>query len=69
MELWTTFAEAPRAPEVGKGSTTSFDVERLRQAFPILAETVYGKPLVYLDSAALEGKGERVSTEGEEPDR
>jgi len=32
--------------------TTSFDVERVRQDFPILARTVHGKPLVYLDTAA-----------------
>ena len=28
------------------------DIAALRQDFPILAETVYGKPLVFLDSAA-----------------
>ena len=30
----------------------SFDVERVRQDFPILSRTVHGKPLVYLDTAA-----------------
>lgn len=30
----------------------AFDVERLRADFPILFRDVYGKPLVYLDSAA-----------------
>ena len=30
----------------------SYDVERLRADFPILAERPYGKPLVYLDNAA-----------------
>jgi cysteine desulfurase/selenocysteine lyase len=29
-----------------------FDVERVRQDFPILTRTVHGKPLVYLDTAA-----------------
>ncbi|WP_046865483.1 cysteine desulfurase [Microvirga massiliensis] len=29
-----------------------YDVEAIRAEFPILAQTVYGKPLVYLDSAA-----------------
>ncbi|HSS21349.1 MAG TPA: cysteine desulfurase [Pyrinomonadaceae bacterium] len=29
-----------------------FDVERLRQDFPVLRQTVNGKPLVYLDNAA-----------------
>jgi cysteine desulfurase/selenocysteine lyase len=31
---------------------TNFDVERVRQDFPILSRTVHGKPLVYLDTAA-----------------
>jgi len=31
---------------------TTFDVAAVRRDFPILAETVNGKPLVYLDSAA-----------------
>jgi cysteine desulfurase/selenocysteine lyase len=30
----------------------AWDVERVRQDFPVLAQTVNGKPLVYLDSAA-----------------
>ena len=30
----------------------AFDVERIRADFPILSREVYGKPLVYLDSAA-----------------
>ena len=30
----------------------AFDVERIRQDFPILSEEVYGKPLVYLDNSA-----------------
>jgi cysteine desulfurase/selenocysteine lyase len=32
--------------------TARFDVERVRKDFPILARTVHGKPLVYLDTAA-----------------
>jgi cysteine desulfurase/selenocysteine lyase len=35
-------------------------VWRVRQEFPILRETVYGKPLVYLDSAATSQKPQRV---------
>ena len=27
-------------------------VEKIRQEFPALSESVYGKPLVYLDNAA-----------------
>lgn len=33
-------------------STTSYDVDRIRQDFPILQQAVYGKPVVFLDSAA-----------------
>ncbi|MGH8382536.1 SufS family cysteine desulfurase [Pseudomonas sp.] len=40
--------------------TAGYDVERVRQAFPILAETVYGKPLIYLDSAATSQKPQAV---------
>jgi cysteine desulfurase / selenocysteine lyase len=31
---------------------TTFPVEKIRRDFPILASSVYGKPLVYLDNAA-----------------
>jgi len=31
---------------------TGWDVERIRQDFPVLSQTVNGKPLVYLDNAA-----------------
>ena len=34
------------------GLIPSYDVERIRQDFPILSEQVYDKPLVYFDSAA-----------------
>jgi cysteine desulfurase/selenocysteine lyase len=37
-----------------------FDVRRIRQDFPILAETVHGKPLVYLDNAATAQKPQIV---------
>ncbi len=33
-----------------------FDVNRIREDFPILSEKVYGKPLVYLDSGATAQK-------------
>ncbi|SCM73074.1 selenocysteine lyase, PLP-dependent [uncultured Pleomorphomonas sp.] len=33
-------------------SVPSYDVEAVRRDFPILAEQVYGKPLVYLDNGA-----------------
>ena len=37
-----------------------YDVERIRADFPILAKTVYGKPLVYLDNGASAQKPRAV---------
>lgn len=53
------------APAVGTdrraaGSSTSFDVERIRRDFPILSRKVNGKQLVYLDNAATAQKPEAV---------
>ncbi len=45
---------------VGRNGAADFDVERVRQHFPILLENVYGKPLVYLDSAATSQKPQEV---------
>ena len=39
---------------------TAFDVEAIRQDFPILARQVYGKPLVYLDNGASAQKPNAV---------
>ena len=36
--------------------STAFDVERIREDFPVLKQTIHGKPLVYLDSAATAQK-------------
>jgi cysteine desulfurase/selenocysteine lyase len=41
-------------------SVTFFDVEKIRQDFPILKERVRGKPLVYLDNAATTQKPQVV---------
>ena len=38
----------------------SFDVERIRDDFPILGSRVYGRPLVYLDNAATAQKPQCV---------
>ncbi|NIA67223.1 cysteine desulfurase [Pelagibius litoralis] len=48
--------------EIGAGSnsTLAFDVERLREDFPILKQQVYGKPLVYLDSGSSSQKPRAV---------
>jgi cysteine desulfurase/selenocysteine lyase len=35
---------------------TNFDVEKLREDFPVLKQQIHGKPLVYLDSAATAQK-------------
>ncbi len=45
-------------PDIRQG--TAFDVERIRADFPILSESVYGKPLVYFDSAASAQKPRQV---------
>ncbi|HKG77582.1 MAG TPA: cysteine desulfurase, partial [Beijerinckiaceae bacterium] len=39
---------------------TPYDVEAIRREFPILSQQVYGKPLVYLDSAASAQKPRAV---------
>jgi cysteine desulfurase/selenocysteine lyase len=39
---------------------TAFDVERIRQDFPILSQRVRNKPLVYLDNAATSQKPQAV---------
>lgn len=41
-------------------NASDFDIERVRQQFPILKEKVHGKPLVYLDSAATSQKPQAV---------
>ncbi len=41
-------------------AVAAFDVEAVRREFPILRETVHGKPLVYLDSAASAQKPQAV---------
>ncbi|OLD70861.1 MAG: cysteine sulfinate desulfinase [Acidobacteria bacterium 13_1_40CM_2_56_11] len=43
-----------------RNGAADFDVEHVRQKFPILTEKVYGKPLVYLDSAATSQKPQAV---------
>lgn len=39
---------------------SGFDLERIRKDFPVLSETAYGKPLVYLDNAATTQKPRSV---------
>ena len=44
-------------PAVANGS---YDVDRIREDFPILGLQVYGKPLIYLDNAASAQKPKAV---------
>jgi cysteine desulfurase/selenocysteine lyase len=46
-------AELLRAP-------AAFDVDRIREDFPILVEKIHGKPLIYLDNAATSQKPKAV---------
>lgn len=48
----TTEKILPSDSAVAVVSTRGFDVERVREDFPVLRQTVNGKPLVYLDNAA-----------------
>jgi cysteine desulfurase / selenocysteine lyase len=43
-------------PLTRAGAAELFDLERIRQDFPILQQQVHGKPLVYLDNAATSQK-------------
>lgn len=43
-----------------RASTASFNVQKIRADFPILAQRVHGKPLVYLDNAATSQKPQAV---------
>jgi cysteine desulfurase/selenocysteine lyase len=62
-----TLTAKPLAPRTERGAGAArqpahapFDVARVRSDFPILATTVHGKPLVYLDSAASAQKPRAV---------
>ena len=44
----------------GVNAAHAFDVEMVRRDFPILAQEIYGKPLVYLDNAATTQKPRAV---------
>jgi len=47
-------------PDSYRGVSSELDVEKIRADFPILKEKIYGKPLVYLDSAATTQKPQVV---------
>jgi len=50
----STVAKVPRT--TAKAVVHEFDVEKIRRDFPILQQSVHGKPLVYLDNAATTQK-------------
>ena len=52
----TTAAKIPSTGSSTRAFETSFDVEKVRRDFPILARDVRGKKLVYLDNAATSQK-------------
>src|SRR3989337_2843879 len=52
--------KAVREKRLSHSSSQSFDVERVRQDFPILKQRVHGKPLVYLDNGATSQKPQVV---------
>ncbi len=45
-------AEISGIEKTGQGQSSNWDVQRVRADFPVLRQTVNGKPLVYLDNAA-----------------
>jgi cysteine desulfurase/selenocysteine lyase len=48
------------SPKTENDMSSSFDVNRIREDFPILKQQVHGKPLVYLDNAATSQKPQVV---------
>src|SRR5918994_766850 len=52
--------KAFREKQSSHPGNASFEVEKIRQDFPILKQRVHGKPLVYLDNGATSQKPQRV---------
>ncbi len=50
---------ALKTPEA-HSATTAYDVQKIRQDFPVLNQMAHGKPLVYLDNAATTQKPQAV---------
>src|ERR1700730_3072642 len=59
MSLPATAPLLPRLPR-GWGLRPAFDVSRIRADFPILKETIHGKPLIYFDNGATTQKPQAV---------
>src|SRR5512137_2238740 len=48
------------SPPAREAADVGFDVEKIREDFPILKQKVHNKPLVYLDNAATSQKPKAV---------
>ncbi len=59
MSANVALPQRPRT-EANRVVKPHFDVEKIRSDFPILAERVHGRPLIYLDSAATSQKPNAV---------
>lgn len=59
-ELAAAKADKAGPAKAGDNSMQAYDVERIREDFPILRELVYDKPLVYLDNGASAQKPRQV---------
>ncbi len=55
-----TLADTTLKPELAQTRAHNLDVEQIRRDFPILRQTVHGKPLVYLDNANTSQKPQVV---------
>lgn len=54
--MWHAATTAPTAVSADNKPVMAIDIQEIRNQFPILRQTVYGKPLIYLDSAASSQK-------------
>jgi cysteine desulfurase / selenocysteine lyase len=59
MSMNVALARKPRDAAMNS-APLPFDVERIREEFPILRERIHGHPLVYLDNAATSQKPDAV---------
>jgi len=56
IESTADFVSKPSHRQKSLGDSAGLDIEAIRADFPILKETVHGKPLIYLDNAATSQK-------------
>src|SRR5471030_1005954 len=53
---WNGFYSRNFMSTLSSQVSAGFDVEKIREDFPVLKQTIHGRPLVYLDSAATAQK-------------